>query len=235
MSTRFGIVAALERELRPMTRRCARIRTTPDFAFFEFPDAVVVCGGIGKAAAARASEALVRAYQPAVLVSAGFAGAVRVELKVGDLLAAGEVLDVESGRKFPASGGSGVLATITQIADREQKALLAACGISAVDMEAAAVALTAQKNGLHFLALKAISDDAEFEMPPMQRFLSQGKFRAASFLAHVALRPAMWSKVRRLAASSARAAFVLSEALDTLLREGTIGKVRIGDTVRVDT
>src|SRR5262245_52367434 len=134
-SPKFGIVAAMERELRPLTRRSKRVRTTRDFAFYEFFEAVVVFGGIGKAAAARASQALVEAYQPTTLVSAGFAGAVRADLKVSDLLLAGEVLDVEGGHKFPTSAGEGLLATTTGIADKSSKSLLAACGVSAVDME----------------------------------------------------------------------------------------------------
>src|SRR5262245_49436607 len=114
-SIKFGIVAALERELRPFLRRCRRVRSTADFAFFECSDAVAVCGGIGKAAAARAAEALVDAYRPATLISAGFAGAVLADLKVPDLLLAGEVLDTEIGRKFTTSAGEGVLATITKV------------------------------------------------------------------------------------------------------------------------
>jgi adenosylhomocysteine nucleosidase len=232
-STKFGIVAAMERELRPLTRRCQRIRTTPDFAFFEFSEAVVVFGGIGKAAAAKASQALVEAYRPTTLVSAGFAGAVCPDLKVSDLLLAGEVLDVESGRRFPIPAGEGVLATTTGIADKRQKALLAVCGVSAVDMEAAAVARVAHERALHFLALKAISDDVLFDMPPLDPFLSPGgEFRVGSFLSWVALRPRMWPKVKQLVTNSARAAFVLSNALDTLLREGIIGKTQIEAIVR---
>jgi adenosylhomocysteine nucleosidase len=235
MSIRFGIVAALERELRPLLQRSARTRSTADFAFFEFSDAVVVCGGIGKAAAARATKALVEAYRPTTLVSTGFAGAVRAELKAADLLLAAEILDMESGRRFSTSMGEGVLATISKIADKSEKALLASVGVSAVDMEAAAVARTALEQGLGFLALKAISDDADFALPPLNLFLSaEGKLRLPSFLAYVALRPAMWPKVKKLAANSRRATVALSEALDTLIRKGIIGKTQIGAIVRVD-
>ena len=234
-STKFGVVAAVERELRPLLRRCQRMRSTADFAFFEFPNAVVVCGGIGKVAAAKATRALVETYRPATLVSAGFAGSVQPELKVADLLLPSEVLDAESGIKFSTAAGERVLATIGEVADKSHKAMFAASGISAVDMEASAVAQAAHENGLRFLALKAISDDVNFAMPPMHRFVSAaGKFRLPNFLGYAALRPAMWPTVRQLAANSARAALVLSDALDTLLREGIIGKTRIGAIVRVD-
>src|SRR5919201_6233493 len=122
-SIKFGIVAALERELQPLLRRCERMRTAADFAFFEFRNAVVVCGGIGKSAATKAGRAIVETYRPEILVSAGFAGAVRADLKVADLLLAGEVMDTESGRRFSTTTGEGVLATIIKIADRREKAL----------------------------------------------------------------------------------------------------------------
>lgn len=234
-STKFGIVAALEREVRPLLRRCERIRSTPEFAFYEFPDAVIVCGGIGKAAAARAARAVLEAYRPATLVSVGFAGAVNSDLKVGDLLVPAAVLDLESGRNFKVEAGKGVLATAARIAGQKEKLKLNERAVNAVDMEAAAVAEVAQDQGVRFLALKAISDTADFAMPAMEQFVSPaGKFRLAGFLAHVALRPSMWPIVRKLASNAAQAARVLSDALDTLLRDGTIRKSQIGVIVRVD-
>jgi adenosylhomocysteine nucleosidase len=225
----------LERELRPLLRRSERIRSTPEFAFYEFRDAVAVCGGIGKAAAARAARALIAAYRPSSLVSAGFAGAVQPELNVGDLVVPAEILDLDTQQTFRLESGRGVLATTAEIASKNQKAGLASQSICAIDMEASAVAREAQQHGMRFLAIKAISDTADFEMPAMNRFIDDGgRFRLAAFLTHVALRPAMWPRVRKLAANSARAAFVLSEALDTLLREGRIGKTQVGAIVRVD-
>lgn len=235
MSIKFGVVAALERELRPLLRRSKRIRSTADYAFFEFPSAVAVCGGIGKFAAGKAAQALVKTYHPATLISAGFAGAVQPELRVADLLLAAQVLDAESGMRFFAAAGEGVLATITEVADKNYKAMLAGNGVAAVDMEAAAVAQAAHEHSLQFLALKSISDDASFAMPPMHQFVgAAGKFRFPSFLAYLAVRPAMWPNVRQLAANSSRAAQVLSEALDTLLRDGIVGKTRIGAIVGAD-
>ena len=46
-----------------------------------------------------------------------------------------------------------------------------------VDMEGAAVAQVAKEHGLEFAAVKAISDDADFPMPPLNRFIDEnGKF-----------------------------------------------------------
>jgi len=234
MSTKFGIVAAMEREIGPWARQCKRLRVAGNLVFYEGGNAVAACGGIGKTAASRAAEQIVEVYQPAVLVSAGFAGALKREFKVADLLLPSEVVDLESGRRFPTGKGEGILATSGTILSKAQKAQLATSGATAVDMEAAAVAEVAQRRGLEFLAVKAISDELDFELPEMGGFIAGGKFRAAQFITHVALRPRMWPVVRKLAANTACAADALSQALDTLLREGSIQKTDLRNIVRVD-
>ena len=57
-------------------------------------------------------------------------------------------------------------------------------------MEAAAVAQVAQERGLEFAAMKAISDDATFEMPPLSRFIDETESSIpGDFLVYVALHP----------------------------------------------
>ncbi len=74
--------------------------------------------------------------------------------------------------------------------------LLARYGADVVDMEAAAVAQVAEARGLKFAALKAISDEAAFVMPPLDRFIDEnGRFATGSFLMYVALRPRWWSSL----------------------------------------
>jgi len=235
MSTKFGIVAAMEREIGPWAKQSKRLRVAGDVIFYEAGNAVAVCGGIGGRAASRAAEQIVDAYQPAVLVSAGFAGALKNELRVADLFLPSEVVDLESSRRFPTGKGEGILATSSTILSKAQKAQLASTGATAVDMEAAAVAEVAQRRGLEFMAIKVISDELDFDLPEMDGFVNAGgKFRAAQFIAHVALRPRMWPVVRKLATNTARAADALSHALDTLLREGSIQKTDVRNIVRVD-
>ncbi len=60
----------------------------------------------------------------------------------------------------------------------------------AVDMEAAAVARGAQAHDITFVGLKAISDEADFDMPPIERFVAgDGRFRTAAFAAYVLFVP----------------------------------------------
>ena len=67
--SRVAIVAALEREVRPLVREWRRVRGKYDgrrFRFFEKDDVVLVCGGIGAGAARRAAEAVIAIYAPQV-------------------------------------------------------------------------------------------------------------------------------------------------------------------------
>ncbi len=70
---------------------------------FELPNAVVAVGGIGEKFARRAAEVAIEYAQPKLLISAGIAGAISPELKVGDVGRIREVVDVATGDAL--SGG----------------------------------------------------------------------------------------------------------------------------------
>ena len=77
-------------------------------------------------------------------------------------------MDVATGERYPADGGEWVLATSQDVSDAaEKRELLTKYGADVVDMEGAAVAQVARERGLQFAAIKAISDDAGFVMPPL--------------------------------------------------------------------
>ena len=223
---KVAIVAALEREVAAFIRSCRRVERHHEgrsFIFFERDDIVVVCGGIGLEAARRASEAVVSLYHPSLLYSVGFAGALTAELRVGDLVEASTVIDARDGsRVFAATGDrQNLLVTFMSVAGVQQKTKLAqAYGAKAVDMEAAAVAAAAAAHGIGFAATKVISDELNFEMPEMERFIdARGNFKTASFTTFVAIRPWLWSRVLALAGNSRKAAKILGEHLELLRRK----------------
>src|SRR5438128_847310 len=87
--SRLAIVAALEREVRPLVKywqACKREYAGREFRFYECREAVLVCGGIGPEAARRAAEAVMVLYSPELLYSVGYAGALDPALKVADVL-----------------------------------------------------------------------------------------------------------------------------------------------------
>ena len=213
-----AVVVAMRRELGPLLRG-VRGRREESLEFFELGSAVVVVGGIGRIAALRAAQAVVARYSPTMLVSAGIAGALTATLKVGDIVRGSEVVDADSGARFMASGGESVMVTVSSVSGPAEKRTLAdRYKADVVDMESAAVAAVAREHGIEFSAIKAISDELDFDMPPMARFIDgNGKFATARFATYVAIRPKWWSTVRKLRADSNRASVNLSHAVKHLI------------------
>jgi adenosylhomocysteine nucleosidase len=235
---KVAIVAALEREVSGLTKGWSRVERRYDgrrFAFFECDEMVVVCGGIGLEPARRAAEAVIALYRPTLLQSVGFAGALDAGLHVGDVVAPAVVVDARDGSRTEIEGGDrqGSLVTFMAVAGTAQKANLAqAYGAQAVDMEAAAVAAAARAHGIRFEATKVISDELNFEMPQMGRFIeAQGRFRTAGFAVFVALRPWLWRRVVILAGNSRKAARMLGEHLDRFRRELNQGSCQASEKV----
>jgi adenosylhomocysteine nucleosidase len=233
----IAIIAALEREVSGLTKNWVRIEREyqgRNFLFFrreehESDEMIVVCGGIGLEAARRAAEAVIALYRPTLLQSVGFAGALDASLRVGDIFAPAVVIDARDGSRIQiedrveggnnqAGNNQATLVTFMEVAGKDQKANLAqAYGAQAVDMEAAAVAAAARAHGIRFGAIKVISDEMNFEMPQMARFIdSHGRFKTASFALHAALRPWLWPRVAQLAGNSRKAATALGKHLQSL-------------------
>jgi hypothetical protein len=223
---KVAIVAALEREVSGLTRSCRRVTQEHEgrsFTFFERDDMVVTCGGIGMEAARRAAEVVIALYHPMRLQSVGFAGALDASLHVGDLFTPAVVIDARDGSRIEIPGGDkrSMLVSFMAVAGIEQKRSLAtAYGAQVVDMEAAGVATAARAHGIEFGATKVISDEWNFEMPQMGRFIdAHGRFRTAPFAAFVAVRPWLWKRVATLAGNSRKAARVLGDHLERFGRE----------------
>jgi len=218
-STKIAMVAALEREVRPLVkgwRRVEREHLGRGFNFFESGQAVAVCGGIGAEAARRATEAVIALYMPELVLSVGFAGGLDPALKVGEIFSPSRVIDARDGSSVEIAAGRGVLVSALTIAGMEQKAKLAeSYAAQAVDMEAAAVSRGAQARGVRFMAVKAISDESAFSMPPLDRFVNRdGQFCQTAFAASLGARPWLWSKIFQLARNSAKASRALCAELD---------------------
>ena len=205
-------------ELAPLLGK-TQPRQVNGVALFDLRRAVVAVGGIGERCARRAAETAISDAQPTLLLSAGIAGAISPQLKVGDVGRIREVVDAATGQRYPTSGGEWVLATSQDVSDAAEKhELLAKYGAQVVDMEAAAVAQVARERGLQFAAIKSISDEAGFEMPPLMRFIDQnGQFDNGRFLLYVALRPKWWPALAKMRTNSAIASANLCRAVEHLL------------------
>jgi adenosylhomocysteine nucleosidase len=220
MSKPVAIVAAMRSELGPLLRGVAK-RTQDGVELYELPSALVAIGGIGRSSGSRAAECVVRETKPGILISAGFAGALSPSLKAGDVVRAREVIDEATGDRYEAIGGDAVLVTASRVVESPGKRRFAArYSASAVDMEGAAAARVASQHGISFAAIKAISDELEFSMPPVNGFVGpEGDLRVGAFAAHVAVRPKWWLPTIRLALNSRRASRNLAVALEHLIRQ----------------
>jgi adenosylhomocysteine nucleosidase len=216
---RVAIVAALQREVRPLVRGWRVTEKDYDgrrFRFFEKDDEVVVCGGIGAEAARRAAEAVIAIYSPSLIYSAGFAGALEARLKVGDVIQPSQLINAADGSRINLVGSDGILISFGSVATSSQKQKLhESFGAQLVDMEAAAVARAVEARGVEFAVVKAVSDEVDFDFPSTERFVdSTGQFSEMRFALFAAFRPWLWPQIARLARNSNSAAKALCAWLE---------------------
>ena len=221
---RVAIVAALEREVRPLVRNWRVVEKEHGgrrFRFFEKDHVVLVCGGIGAEAARRAAEAVIAIYAPALVYSAGFAGALDSALKVGEVVQPRRVVNTGDGSSIDRNQGEGVLVSFASVATPAQKAKLKdSFNAQLVDMEAAGVARAAEARGVEFAVVKAISDEFDFVFPSMEQFVSaDGRFHERRFALFAAMRPWLWVKVARLARNTNRASQALCHWLENMMNQ----------------
>lgn len=210
----IAIVAALDRELAPLVRDWESVSFTHkgrNFSAYEDAGRVAVAGGIGCRAAQAATRAVVAQYRPTMLISAGLAGALIHSLKVASVITPNVIVDAATGKEYRSNTGGGILLTASEVATSATKPkLVEQFHALAVDMEASAVAEVAEQEGVSFRCVKAISDEAAFVMPPLNRFVDgEGKFQNGTFAAWAVLRPQWWPRIVALMRNSSRAADAL--------------------------
>jgi adenosylhomocysteine nucleosidase len=217
MRESLAIIAALPREVKHLVRGWQEHRLPGKIVVYSNDVAVVACAGMGAARATLAVQAAMSIRPVTALLSVGLAGACDPALRVGDIIKAGVVVDTQSGERFSDSQFRQVLASAPGIASVDEKRrLFASYKASAVDMEAATVARIARAHELDFHAIKAISDEAMFELQELTRFATHdGQFREAAFAAHATVRPQMWAKLFQLAGNSKRAIEALTAELES--------------------
>ena len=214
-----AIIAALPRELKPLVRGW-RERKLPNKTIVYTNDfAVAACAGMGSQRAVLAVEAAMAARPVTTLLSVGLAGACDPALHVGDIVRAGVVVDTQSGERYDNSEFRQVLVTAPVISGvKEKRRLYDSYRAAAVDMEAATVARMARAHNLDFRAIKAISDEAAFELEELRRFATHdGQFREAAFAAYSIAHPRLWPMLVHLAGNSRRAIESLTNELNSQL------------------
>jgi adenosylhomocysteine nucleosidase len=187
-SPRVLILFALEREAAPL-RRLAR----------GVPHVRVHVTGVGrKAAGEAASRLLEHAPIPALVVAAGFCGALVPALRVGDI--------VTSPRIFTADHIVGTPAEKRLLAEQQNA--------DAVDMESAAIADACAARGVPFRAVRAVSDAADTALSPdLVQLLSGGNVSPWKAVRALVRKPALLGEFLRLARDTKLASRTLAREL----------------------
>lgn len=234
--SKIAIIAAMEREIAPLVggwQRATLSSGQKEFSCFERDEIVTVISGIGCKNAEQAARAVVAQYRPSILISVGLAGALIRSLKAGSVFTPNVVVDAADGAEYRCTAdinhvSGGVLVSAEEIAGAAAKQeLVNRFHGLVVDMEAAGVARVAQEAQIGFRCVKAISDEADFMMPPMGKFVNAaGEFQSGKFALWSAVRPWQWARVAALARNSKRATRALCNRLQAdLAGESTAKEV----------
>ncbi len=212
------LIAALEREVACLVAgwKSSEIDVQGEFRAkcWTQDDVAVIAGGTGWDRAAKATKVSIERFQPDLVTSVGYSGSLTPALTPGALFIPAQVIGFKNDVDVRTGAGEGILLTVAGVAGSKEKAALGTAQQSqAVDMEAAAVAETAQAAGVRFVAIKAISDGSGDRIEFVRPFVTPDGFRTGAFLAHVAVRPWLWGAVAKLARNSRLAEATLTAAL----------------------
>jgi nucleoside phosphorylase len=184
--------------------------------------------GVGEKAARAHMSNFMEHQAPMLLISAGFAGGVHEDLRVGDLIVAENfsargLVDSARGAIGP-NLRIGKLATNSGMVDSapKRRELARHTGAIAVDMETEFIARACAERRLPVLSLRVISDTAAEPLPAPPGVLfdmTRQKTSARTLLAHVARHPLVLVRLVRFARRIARARQTLARALAAVIRE----------------
>ena len=203
-------------------------------------EVLLVQTGTGRERAEAAAMLVLESYPVACIVSFGFAGALDPDLKAGsvvicesvhcgsdahpnheirstDWLAALAARELE-GKPFGCRLGADVTVDRLIVEPREKRELRSAFGALAVDMESYWVGRAAAACDIPFLAIRAISDGADQQLPPLEALLDhRGELLWRESVTYLMSHPAELAKLRCIHANTRLAARSLALSLRGLL------------------
>lgn len=208
----IAVIAALPREVAGLVRgrKADPAWLSRGIQLWRGKDVIVLAAGMGPVRAALAFEAALSQGSVTEVISVGLVGGCAPGVRAGSVLEAHTVVDVRTGERFFCAAAAApeawaiTLACAETIASvREKSRLHETYGAVMVDMEAATLARLAAAHGLGFRAIKAVSDECDFELAGLARFTGRhGTFRTGAFAVHTALRPWSWGDAVKLGRGS---------------------------------
>lgn len=187
----------------------------------------VALTGVGGVRAKRAMQTALE-WQPDICIAAGLAGSLCMDYSYGRILVAREIVELESGRRVAAdaellrradANGATVLERLLtssgMILSTEGKKRLGSIA-GAVEMESFAVATEASEKGIPTVAIRAISDAADENLPMDFNSLldEKGNVSIGRTLRALAQAPHKLPALARLGRHSRMAALKLAKFLE---------------------
>ncbi len=198
-------------------------------------ETALLVSGMGGGRAYETAKTACASIRPRAYISVGFSAALIPGLGPGAVVV-GESTTINGGPVYPSdaallrlagealgrAGGVrfGPLTALPEVAVTadEKKAVAKATGCLALDMESFGAARGAGEAGVPFLAVRAISDALDEDLPvDFNRFVRGGGMDWPRFLLHVAAHPGAVPGLAGLAMRSRMAARKLARALERLL------------------
>lgn len=191
-----------------------------------------VLTGMGSAHARRVVASALD-WHPDLCISSGFAGSLRPLNRIGEIIAAREVMELESGRAI--SSDAGLLGKAESLGARLAERLLTSGDLiataegknrlgrlaEAVDMESFAVLAESSARKIPAIAIRAISDASDESMP--LNFVSvldvEGHVVGSKLALAIARAPHKLPRLIRLGRNSRRAALALATFLDSFVQD----------------
>ena len=224
--SRIAIIAAMPGELKPLVKGWKSVPTGQRFVYKWMMQAgddewVAVCAGMGADAATRAFAQAEASGPLDVVLSIGWAGALREDGYPGEFHIPSVVVNAQTGERVTLAVRAQpvVLVTTAHVADEAEKRRLAeSYKGTIVDMESATIVRLAQMRGLPVCCMKIITDEMTAKLPNLNPFINaMGQMEMGRFIGHVLLRPAYWPALMRLGRASENGAKYLSSAVTHFL------------------
>jgi adenosylhomocysteine nucleosidase len=229
---RILITFALDLEFAPWRglhafARCAGGEFVVHQASFGEAQVRVVLTGVGGARAANAVRAALE-WRPDICIAAGLAGSLRAAHRLGQVLAARDIMELESGRTIGADAAllrraedckavpvERLLTSAEMILSAEGKKRLGNMA-GAVEMESFAVAAEAAAKRIPVIAIRAISDGVDEDLPmDFGNLLDEnGNVKGGKVARALARSPHKLPALVRLGTNSRAAAEKLAEFLE---------------------
>jgi adenosylhomocysteine nucleosidase len=232
----IGILIAMKEELQSLLRIESFDWTGPGNFFTGRHGPIrlqVALSGAGLERAQQTSRLLATRGNPDLLLSVGLSGALKPDLRIGDLIL-GTQAQMQGALPRSASTDllgrakricgckiGGLLSVPTVLSEAREKAAAAACfhEALALDMESYALAKTADEHNLPWLGLRAISDSLTESLPMSfnDSIGADGQVSRLRIIVKLVRRPQSISPLLRFSHQVQRAQWSLLKGLDELL------------------